>query len=145
MITLQECLDSLRQSGQKLTPQRTEVLRVLIHSRNSLTARDVHLRVKKTFPHVSLDTVYRNLLMLTESGYVSQINLQNKAISRFEFQGDDHHHHAVCLTCGATFCIDSCFIPKKIPPPREDKDFRIVSHAVEIYGECSKCAQARSL
>jgi len=141
MITIEECLATLRQKGQKLTPQRTEVLKVLMHSKTSLTAKDVHGRVKRLFPHVSLDTVYRNLLMLTESGYVSQINLQNKGISRFEFQGEHHLHHAVCLICGTAFCIDSCFIPKKIPPPGDDKDFKVLAHAFEVYGTCSKCRQ----
>src|SRR6185369_8778916 len=95
MLSLQKCLDSLKKKGQKLTPQRTEVLKVIMHARGSLSAKEVHTRVTRNFPNVSLDTVYRNLLMLTELGLLSQINLQNKGISRFEFQGEHHHHHAI--------------------------------------------------
>ena len=52
-------------------------------------------RVKETYPYISLDTVYRNLSLLTNTGLVNQINLQAKGISLFEFQGEAHHHHAV--------------------------------------------------
>lgn len=134
-------MQSLKARGQKMTPQRREILTVVRASRHALTARDVHNRVKVGFPSLSLDTVYRNLLLLTESGLVAQINLQNKASARFEFQGKSHHHHAICLECGASFCIDKCIIPATIPAPSEDRGFRIVSHAFEVYGVCSKCAK----
>lgn len=140
MLSLEECLQSLKARGQKMTPQRREILSAIIDSRKPLTARDLHGRVRRSFPGVSLDTVYRNLLLLTASGLVSQINLQNKGIARFEFQGSGHHHHAICLECGASFCIDNCVIPATIPSPREDRGFKIVSHAFEVYGVCSKCA-----
>jgi len=78
-------------------------------------------------------------MMLTGSGFVSQINLQNKGTARFEFQAGKHHHHAICLTCNATFCIDDCFIPDRLPTPAKDRGFQITSHAFEVYGTCSKC------
>jgi Fe2+ or Zn2+ uptake regulation protein len=140
MYTLEQCFQSLRKNGQKLTPQRMEILRVLSEARAPLTARDVHTRVKKKFSHVTLDTVYRNLLMLTGTGFISHINLQNKGTARFEFQAGHHHHHAICLECGAAFCIDVCFVPDRIPAPKKDKGFKVTSHAFEVYGTCSKCA-----
>ena len=42
--------------------------------------------MKAVFPHVSLDTVYRNLELLREAGLVSQINLQSRESARFELQ-----------------------------------------------------------
>lgn len=140
MLTLDECMQTLKGRGQKVTPQRREILHVVMESRRALTARDVYSKVRRTFPALSLDTVYRNLMLLTESGLVSQINLQHKGTSRFEFQGKQHHHHAICIQCGASFCIDQCIIPVVIPAPAKDRGFRVLSHVFEVYGLCSNCA-----
>jgi Fe2+ or Zn2+ uptake regulation protein len=136
-----EAVRQVRESGHKLTPQRMEILRVLINAGASISAQAVLERVKETYPYISLDTVYRNLTMLTNTGLVNQINLQTKAAVLFEFQGEAHHHHAICLQCGRSFCVASCPLPEVMPVPEADLEFRIVSHAFEIYGYCSKCNQ----
>lgn len=136
-----DAVRQVRESGHKLTPQRIEILRVLINAGASISAQAVLERVKETYPYISLDTVYRNLTMLTNTGLVNQINLQTKAAVLFEFQGEAHHHHAICLQCGRSFCVASCPLPAVIPVPEADLEFRIVSHAFEIYGYCSKCSQ----
>lgn len=134
----------LREAGYKLTPQRMEILRVLINAGASISAQAILERVKETYPYISLDTVYRNLAMLTTTGMVNQVNLQAKGIALFEFQGEAHHHHAVCLQCGKSFCVDACPLPETIPLPDADQQFRVVSHAFEIYGYCS-CCQSRGI
>ncbi|MCS6775207.1 MAG: transcriptional repressor, partial [Chthonomonadaceae bacterium] len=71
----------LRDAGYKLTPQRMEILRVLINAGASISAQAVLERVKETYPYISLDTVYRNLAVLTTTGLVNQVNLQAKGIA----------------------------------------------------------------
>lgn len=134
-----EAVQQIRTSGHKLTPQRMEILRVLVNAGAPISAQAVQMRVKETYPYISLDTIYRNLTMLTNTGMVNQLNLQNKGTALFEFQGEAHHHHAICLECGKSFCVESCPLPKVIPLPEADKGFRVVSHAFEIYGYCSRC------
>ncbi len=134
-----EAVRYLKESGHKLTPQRMEILRVLINAGAAISAQAVLQRVKETYDFISLDTVYRNLAMLTNTGLVNQINLQPKGTTRFEYQGKAHHHHAICLQCGKSFCVDSCPLPQTLPLPEDDRDFRVVSHAFEIYGYCSSC------
>jgi len=138
-MEFRDAVQRLRESGHKLTPQRMEILRVLINAGASISAQAVLERVKETNPYISLDTVYRNLAMLTNTGLITQINLQAKGIALFEFQGETHHHHAICLQCGASFCVDSCPLPKVIPLPEADQRFQVISHAFEIYGYCSVC------
>lgn len=140
-MELREALQHIRDAGHKLTPQRMEILRVLISAPASISAQAILERVRETYPCISLDTVYRSLSMLTNTGIVNQINLQTKGIALFEFQGDAHHHHAICLQCGRSFCIDSCPVPPVISLPASDPKFRVISHAFEIYGDCSACQQ----
>jgi Fur family zinc uptake transcriptional regulator len=138
-MELKEAVGQIRAAGHKLTPQRMEILRVLIAAGAPVTAQAVLTRVKETYPYISLDTVYRNLAMLSNTGLVNQINLQNKGTAEFEFQGEAHHHHAICLECGRSFCVDACPLPRVVPLPAGDQNFRVVSHAFEIYGYCSQC------
>lgn len=138
-MEFQEAVCRLRETGHKLTPQRMEILRVLISAGVPMSALAVMTVVKETYPYISLDTIYRNLSMLTTTEMVNQINLQNKGTALFEFQGEGHHHHAVCLECGKSFCVASCPLPKVFPLPAADQQFQVVSHAFEIYGYCSSC------
>src|SRR5579862_1909936 len=128
-MELKEAVSQIRTAGHKLTPQRMEILRVLIAAGAPVTALAVLARIKETYPYISLDTVYRNLSMLTNTGLVNQINLQNTGAVLFEFQGEAHHHHAICLGCGRSFCVDACPLPKVVPLPDADQSFRVVSHA----------------
>lgn len=138
-MEFREAVQYLKESGHKLTPQRIEILRVLINAGAAISAQAVLERVKETYSFISLDTVYRNLAMLTNTGLVNQINLQPKGTARFEYQGEAHHHHAICLQCGRSLCVASCPLPQTLPLPAEDQDFRVVSHAFEMYGYCSTC------
>ena len=141
-MEFQSAVRRLRESGHKLTPQRLEILRVLMSAGVPVSAQAVLARVKEIYPYISLDTVYRNLSLLTTTDMVDQINLQHKGTALFEFQGEAHHHHAVCLDCGKSFCVDSCPLPKIFSLPADDPKFQVVSHAFEIYGYCSSCRPA---
>jgi Fe2+ or Zn2+ uptake regulation protein len=138
-MEFREAIQQIREAGHKLTPQRMEILRVLIQARTSITAQAVLERVREVYPYISLDTVYRNLTLMTNAGLISQVNLQSKGTVLFEFQGEAHHHHVICLHCGRNFCVECCPLPTPLPVPPDDPSFRIVSHAFELYGYCSAC------
>ncbi len=136
-----EVIELLRKSSKKVTRQRADIYKVMLKSQSPLTAQEVYKEVKRKYPPVSLDTIYRNLSMLAEQGFISQLRFQTKANSLFEHQHNQHHHHAICITCESAFCIEDCLsqeLPKK---PTKDKGFQIVSHIFEIYGLCSQCQQ----
>jgi Fur family transcriptional regulator, zinc uptake regulator len=138
-LEFHDTLTGLKERGIKLTPQRIEILRALAAAGRPLAAQEVLTAVRKALPHISLDTIYRNLTMLTQDGLTNQVNLQVKESARFELQGpQQHHHHLVCLGCGRSFCVEACPLPIEIASS-EDPSFRIVSHAFEIYGYCSEC------
>jgi Fe2+ or Zn2+ uptake regulation protein len=132
-------LDNLRAKGRKRTPQREAIFKALRASDKPMTALEVLQRVRKTQPKVSLDTVYRNLLLLVESGDLAQTHLQNRSASRFEFQKDGgHHHHAVCVGCGKSFCLPDQPEPKFVGL-KEDTAIKVTGHILEFYGWCGVC------
>lgn len=137
---VERVLAALKERGYRRTPQRERIVEILAESAEPLSAREIHRRVRRTFPHVSLDTVYRNLEVFREAGLVSQINLQNRESARFELHHEgEHHHHLICVACGNSVCLPICPIDLESPLQRIKEKFSVVSHAFELYGYCSDC------
>lgn len=139
-LNLDDAVAVLQKHGLRITPQRRQIIQVLLEADRPLTAGEISRLVRRAYPQISLDTVYRNLTLLAQVGLVNQINLQNRESSRFEFQGnDEHHHHVVCLICGTAYCIDVCPLPVTGVHLPDDPEFQVVAHAFEIYGYCKEC------
>lgn len=138
-IDLEKSLEKMKQLGYRLTPQRIELLQALIDDKRPMSAHEIHEKVKQSHPHVSLDTVYRNLSTLASTGIISQINLQSRDSAKFEFQGASHHHHAVCIDCKTSICLDTCGLPERTMQEVQKTGFSIVGHVFEIYGYCENC------
>ena len=132
-------LQKIKDLGYKLTPQRIEILETIIGSEIPLSVQEIHAAIKEKHPHVSLDTIYRNLSTLTEAGLVGQINLQSRESARFEFQGKHHHHHAICLSCKQSFCLDHCDVSGAFKEQMDREHFKPVTHIFEVYGYCEDC------
>ena len=64
---MENILEKLRQKGYKITPQRRAVLDAFQAFETFPTAQQLLTAVRKTHPDVSLDTIYRNLSLLTKS------------------------------------------------------------------------------
>ncbi len=138
--SVHDILEALREKGYKRTPQRERIVEILWESRSPLTAREVYNSVREEFPHVSLDTVYRNLELLREAGFASQINLQSRESARFELLVDgEHHHHVVCLDCGTAVCLPICPVDRCAIDAAHAHEFTLVGHAFELYGYCGRC------
>jgi len=133
-------IEQIKTKGFKVTPQRRAIIEALLVTEKPPTAKEVLEIVRSKFPEISLDTVYRNLNLLTEIGCLIQINLKNSERSRFEIL-DNHHHHLVCLGCGEAVCLERCNLDKHMSVLRE-KGYDIVGHAFEIYGYCPVCRAA---
>jgi len=110
-----------------------DALRVLNHP----TAQDILLEVKKAYPYISMGTVYRNLNILTEEGFVKQLYFPDSP-ERFELHIHDHDH-LLCNRCGKIIDIDgSCCddIDEKIA---SKTGFVIESHTIVFQGVCAFC------
>lgn len=140
-MDLEAIVARLRSRGQKVTPQRRQIIRVLIQAGGRhLSAQEVFERVRPVFPDISLDTVYRNLRLLVLSGVACETNLRVPQRSRFAIERDRHHHHLICTGCGKTQEIYECPVAGFSDLLRERYRFLVDSHALEVYGRCADCA-----
>ncbi|NHM26848.1 transcriptional repressor [Desulfofundulus sp. TPOSR] len=140
-MKLEEALRKLKAQGVRLTPQRQEVLRILIEEADGeehLSAEEIWRLVQKRYASVSFDTIYRTLHLLIRCGLASELDFSD-GCRRFEFAGNGHHHHLVCLKCGRAeelaFCPEDCLARVQVERP----GFKITGHAFKIYGYCQRC------
>lgn len=138
---METIVNLLRSKGYKITPQRRAVIDALKHCGKFSTAQNILDFVKKSHPNVSLDTVYRNLNMLAEIGFVHEINTKNRDGNVFEIAGKEHHHHFVCTECGRLECMEACPVNEEIIGLALERGFEITGHLFELYGRCSSCRQ----
>jgi len=127
----------LKSRGYKLTGPRKMLLNILETNRGRcFTAQDLYEQLKET--GIEFSTVYRNLELLADEGIVSVIR-GNKDTRSYELCSGHHHHHLVCVNCGATRCIDSC--PMSLITEHEWQGFTPIGHQFEIIGICPDCAK----
>ncbi|AEG61566.1 Fur family transcriptional regulator [Desulforamulus ruminis] len=137
-----EVEEKLKSKEYKLTPQRQQILEVLLENKDKhLSAEDVYTLVKKKAPDVGLATVYRTLELFVEFDIVHSINFGDGR-KRYEY-GDDseghHHHHAICLKCGKITEINEDLLEDIEKQVSKDYNFSVTDHELKIYGYCRSC------
>lgn len=138
---MEKWIQILREKGYKITPQRRAIVEAMFRRQPFLTVQQVLIIVKKEYPDVSLDTIYRTLSLLVELGLVYEIHMQNGEGNLYEIAHKAHHHHLVCVECGKAECIDVCPIQWTDLTEIRKKGFEVTGHIFEIYGCCKACKE----
>ena len=140
MSCYQDAAKGLRQAGLRMTPQRLMVMEAVFHHEGHITAEEVHAKVQTRYPYVDLSTVYRTLQVLKEQHMVAKLHAPDGP-TQYEALLAGHHHHAVCLTCGAELELS----PETLDPIREQLlaqyGFRAELTHMVICGVCRACAE----
>ena len=95
--------DALKSRGLRPTRQRSCVYAVILAKRDHPTADEVHGRVRKNLPSISLATVYNCLEALVECGLVRQVNL-DRSSTRF-CPNQEPHAHFRCKETGKVYDV----------------------------------------
>lgn len=133
-----KAMETLRNKGYKHTNRREKILRVFVEEERYLSAKDVYERIKHEFPHMSFDTIYRNLSLFTDLSLLKKTALHGEMHFRFNcFTKKVHHHHVICVDCGRTKHIERCPMDQL---QDQFADFHITGHKFEVYGKCVQCA-----
>lgn len=102
------CLETLRQKGLKITPQRRLIVDIIHDSHEHLSAEDIIACVQRRMPGVNKSTIYRTMDILETSGCVYKSEVDGRFI--FHHAEEGHHHHLVCSCCGRTVeCAENVF------------------------------------
>ena len=121
----------------RITRQRRVILDEFRKDNAHLTADEVYHRVRKKIPKVSLGTIYRNLEILSEHGFIEKVEV---AGHQKMFDGNlKKHYHVRCINCNKLIDVP----PDSVNIDTNDLEgiskFEIVDYRLEILGECLDC------
>lgn len=137
---------SLHQRGQRLTPQRRQVLALFERMGEGLhlSAEEVHRRLDREEGRVSLATVYRSLRLLSSLGLLQELELPDGG-RRFELASDAHprHHHLVCVGCGRTEEFESAAVLTAGAQAARSQGFHLLDCVLNVRSLCPDCAALR--
>jgi len=127
----------LRSNGLKVTLPRLKVLEIFEKSeKRHLTAEEVFKELLASDAEIGLATVYRILMQFVEAGMLHKSTFDaGKAV--FELNRGHHHDHLVCVRCGKVEEFFDEAIETRQQEIARQHGFRLVDHAMALYGLCS--------
>lgn len=133
-------LDSLlKREGKKNSAKRNLIIKSFLLDDHHYSVEELHQRVKRLNPKISLSTVYRTLKLLTAWGLAYEKRFDEKDV-RFEpVHQAEHHDHLVCLKCGGIFEFNDPQIERLQEKVAQRYKFFILRHKLELYGYCRRC------
>ncbi|MGY3765922.1 Fur family transcriptional regulator [Vagococcus vulneris] len=140
--TVAEVVEQMKQSDIRITPQRYAILEYLVESKSHPTADEIYKELEHRFPNMSVATVYNNLRLFTDIGFVTEMAFGD-ASSRFDFTSTKHYH-AVCRSCGKVVDVFYPGLEDVESATEQLTGFKIDEHRLELYGTCPEC-QAKEL
>jgi Fur family peroxide stress response transcriptional regulator len=139
---LEHCKQVLKRAGIKQTHQRLEIFREVVQTVEHPDAETIYHGVRERIPTISLDTVYRTLLLFTDLGLISSLKTPHE---RMRFDGNmQSHHHFVCTECGmvrdfASHEFDALQVPETVQALGDPGHVH-----VEFRGLCWKCLEKKN-
>ena len=141
-MQVEQVLQRLKDMGCKLTPQRRLIVETLLSAgEGALTADEIYQQVRQTYPEIGLDTIYRNLRLMTRLNVVSEVKLTGRT-AQYSLNRELHNHSLICLECGTEIPLAHCPIKELEAVALEQHGFIISAHRIELFGYCPACLSA---
>ena len=137
----EEMLDALDRAGVRLTGPRRKLTALIERREGHFTAADLLKDAGRRRMGIGRATVFRLLELLSEQGLVERIDLPDGTHAYIPCE-PTHHHHLVCLNCGATTDVDDCGIEAVTREAARRSGFKIEQHRLELFGRCPDCRSA---
>ncbi|KST62176.1 Fur family transcriptional regulator [Mastigocoleus testarum] len=119
------------------TRSQERVLRLLKTIKQSISAQDIYVKLRKRNQGIGLATVYRSLEALKLEGLVQVRTLSNGEAVYSLVKQDKHY--LTCLQCGNSIPIKQCPVHQLETDLQNNHDFKIFYHTLEFFGLCNHC------
>lgn len=126
---------------KRSTRQLSAVYEALQGDHAHPSADEIYQRVRKTIPHISLGTVYRNLQRLVAEDKIRMLVLGGR-IARYDPMLGEHDHF-ICQRCGRVEDVLLERDRQETLAPLMDEGFTVTAHSMAIQGLCRRCSQGR--
>lgn len=134
-----EIQQAFEAAGRRVTFQRRMVVQELERSQRLLSAEQVHDRLKREHPEVSLSTIYRTLDLLEKLG-VARRKSFGDGRARYGLCAGCSRQHARCRSCGAIVEFDEALSDYLVLQLERDSGFVAHSCELTLHGRCPSCA-----
>jgi len=131
---------ALRERGQRVTPQRLMIARVVSDLDRHVTAEAVFDEVSRRLPGVSLPTVYATLELLEAVGLINRVATERGAV--IYDPRTDQHHHLACRRCGAIVDVEAPVEAEALLAVARSTGFEPDHAQVVVRGLCADCASS---
>jgi len=134
----QALIQTLRQQGLRITPQREMIIEALAHQEGHVTAESIFEAVQTRTRSINIATVYRTLDMLVERGLANRADLGN---GRLVYVTRQHwpHMHLLCRACGQVIRADAGRIVSRSQAMQGRYGFAADLNHLCIPGQCAGC------
>lgn len=133
----QDVLNHLREKGVRITETRKAVIDFIIQSHDHPSADMIYQALLPAFPNMSLATVYNNLKVLIDEGFVSELKVRNDTTTYYDFMGHQHLN-VICEKCGRIADMD-LDLPDVQQEAADQTGYQITKSQMVVYGICPDC------
>jgi Fur family ferric uptake transcriptional regulator len=132
---------ALKQAGHRAGGARGAVVSLLGRQNCCLSAQGISDELHRSGSDIGIASVYRALDLLHGMGLVQRVEF-GEGVARFEpvTPGGEHHHHAVCDTCGRVTPFEDERLERDLNRLAGDLKHSMSGHDLVIHGECRRCA-----
>ena len=131
----------LEKSGLKRTKVREILFHGILTVKDHFTIEDLLVHLQKEGVRITIDTLYRNIVLLEKAGIVAEIFHQGRKTFYEVIHKKEHHDHMTCVSCGRIFEFHSSLIEKEQLKIARKAGFRLTSHTHKLVGYCAACQQ----
>lgn len=132
-------IDHLRKRGLRVTPERIRLFREVYHQHGHIDADALFQAMVDKGLKISRATLYRNLDLLAELGFVRKNRLGGNRYLYEHVHEGQRHDHIVCTACGR---VAEFVSPAIVAMQREivrAHGFMPERHTLQIHSRCVDC------
>jgi Fur family transcriptional regulator, peroxide stress response regulator len=134
--------DRCRKAGLRLTPQRELIYRTLMETQSHPPAEWVYEQVRQRMPNISLDTVNRTLVTLSQIGAAFVVEGSGEP-RRFDGNLESHQHFR-CIRCKRVLDFHHAPFDNIAVPEEVQSRFEVLRTTVYLEGICDQCRSAKA-
>jgi Fur family transcriptional regulator, ferric uptake regulator len=136
----EHALSALHEAGYRRGGARTAVVEALARHDCAVTALELDDELRRRKPAVGRASVYRALEQLEQLGLVQRLEVTRGTASYERVEpGGEHHHHAICRSCGRMVPFEDPSLERAIARLSEGMSFEVTDHDVVLRGICERC------
>lgn len=141
---LDRFLEVLRQRGHRVTPERLALFEEIYSQHGHIDAEALLRSLQERGAKISRATLYRNLDLLAEYGFVKRYRLGGHRLLYEHVHEGQRHDHLVCTVCGRVAEFVSPAIDAMQRSICSAHGFDADRHTLQIHSICVDCATASS-